>query len=107
VSGANPAGTASEPNAIQLVPPTGWGVVQRFRPAARLGTFDGVTIGLLENSKANSAAVLDEMAADLATRYRINGVVRATKPHPSLPVSDDVLDTFAAQVNVVLTAIGD
>ena len=92
---------------IRLVPPTGWGVDQRFHAAPRLTTFDGVTIGLLANGKANSEAVLDAIATDLGTRHRIDGVVRATKPHPSLPVSDDVLDTFAQQVQVVLTAIGD
>lgn len=91
----------------RLVSPTGWGAEQHFRGAPRLDSLDGVTIGLLANGKANSEAVLDSIAAVLATRHRISGVVRATKPHPSLPVSDDVLDTFAEQVQVVLTAIGD
>jgi hypothetical protein len=72
--------------------------------AHRLGR---ATLGLLANGKANSEAVLEAMAAAIGQRHRIANVVRATKPHPSLPVSDAVLAMFASQVHVVLTAIGD
>jgi hypothetical protein len=92
---------------VRLVPPTGWGGTGPFSAALRLTSFDGATLGLLANGKANSAAVLDAMAASIAQRHRIAGVVRATKAHPSLPVSDAVLSMFAEQVQVVLTAIGD
>jgi hypothetical protein len=92
---------------VRLVPPTGWGIDLQFCGAPRLPSFDGATIGLLANGKANSEAVLELIAAELAASHRIAGIVRATKPHPSLPVSDEVLDTFARQVQVVLTAIGD
>ena len=92
---------------VRLVPPTGWGGQGRFAAAARIASFDGVTIGLLANGKANSDAILDAVADAIASRHRIAGVVRAQKPHPSLPASDQVVTTFAAQVQVVLTAIGD
>jgi len=100
---AAPRGTPT----VRLVPPTGWGLTGAFSAAPRLGSLDGVTLGLLANSKANSAAILDSMAAALSQRHRIAGVVRTTKAHPSLPVADDVLSMFAQQVQVVLTAIGD
>ena len=44
---------------------------------------------------------------EAVTNRILEALVRATKPHPSLPVSDDVLDTFARQMQVFLTAIGD
>ena len=92
---------------VRLVPPTGWGTAGRFTDAPRLRSFDGATIGLLANGKANSEAILDTMATAIAQRHHIAAVVRATKPHPSLPVSDDVVGMFASQVQLVLTAIGD
>lgn len=92
---------------VRLVPPTGWGISGAFSAAPRLFTFEGVTIGLLANGKANSAAILDAAAAAIAQRHHIAGVVRAGKTHPSLPVSADVVDMFAEHVQVVLTAIGD
>ena len=96
-----------EGRTVRLVPPTGWGVQGGFGAASRLASFDGVTLGLLANGKANSDAILDAMADAIATRHRIAGVVRAQKPHPSLPASEQVVSTFAQQVQVVLTAIGD
>ena len=93
--------------AVRLVPPTGWGLTGAFSDAPRLASLDGVTLGLLANGKANSAAILDSVAASLAQRHRIAAVLRASKAHPSLPVSDEVLAMFAEHVQVVLTAIGD
>ena len=93
--------------AVRLVPPTGWGVQGRLVAAARLASFDGVTIGLLANGKANSDAILDAVADAIASRHRLAGVVRAVKPHPSLPASAAVVSTFAERAQVVLTAIGD
>ena len=92
---------------VRLVPPTGWGITSAFSDAPRLNSFDGVTLGLLANGKANGEAILDAIAAAIAERHHIAGVVRATKPHPSLPVSEAVLARFAEEVQVVFTAIGD
>jgi hypothetical protein len=92
---------------VRLVPPTGWGVRGRFAAAPRLASLDGVTLGLLANGKANSDAILSAVAEAIATRHRIAAIVRAQKPHPSLPASDEVVATFAARAQVVLTAIGD
>ena len=102
MSAANPDGPAA-----RLVPPTGWGVQGRCAAAPRLSLLDGVTLGLLANGKANSDAILDAVADALANRHRIAGVVRVTKPHPSLPASGTVVSTFAERAQVVLTAIGD
>ena len=80
---------------VRLVPPTGWGATATFSDAPRLSSLDGVTLGLLANGKANSEAMLEAMATAIAQRHRITGVVRATKSHPSLPVSDEALGDFA------------
>ena len=93
--------------AVRLVPPTGWGVQGHLAAAPRLASFDGVTIALLANGKANSDAILDAVADAIASRHRLAKIVRASKPHPSLPASADVVSTFAEQAQVVLTAIGD
>ena len=97
----------SDSREVRLVPPTGWGQQGRFSAAPRLESFGGVTIGLLANGKANSDAILDAVADAIAARHRIAGVVRAQKPHPSLPASDLVVSMFAERAQVVLTAIGD
>lgn len=92
---------------IRLVPPVGWGGSARAGVAPRLANLDGITLGLLANGKANSVQLLELAAAELGTRYRIDRVIRHTKPHPSLPMSDEVLTMFAEQAHAVLTAVGD
>jgi hypothetical protein len=97
--------------ALRLVPPVGWGSAARAVAAAgraaRPASLDGLTLGLLANGKTNGDALLDAVAVLLAERHRIAGVVRAAKPHPSLPMSDEVLTMFAEHAHAVLTAVGD
>jgi hypothetical protein len=95
------------PDELRLVPPTGWGAQGRFVAAPRLASFDGVTIALLANGKANSDAILDAVADAIAQRHHLAGVVRAHKPHPSLPASSELIARFVERADVVLTAIGD
>jgi hypothetical protein len=97
----------SDSRTIRLVPPTGWGATAQKTEAPRLDTLEGLTIGLLSNGKANGVELLDRVADELVTRHSIARVIRHTKPHPSLPMSDEVLTMFAEQAHAVLTAVGD
>jgi hypothetical protein len=106
------SGTGPTPASLhlRLVPPTAWGVPARDEGAElapRLCSLDGIVIGLLANGKANGDRILDLVADDLATRHRIADVIRCTKPHPSLPMGDEVLMMFAERAHAVLTAVGD
>jgi hypothetical protein len=92
---------------VRLVPPVGWDSTDGTVLAPRPPTLDGMTIGLLANGKANGDRILDMVVHHLQHRHRITAVVRATKAHPSLPMSDDVLAMFAEHAHAVLTAIGD
>ena len=101
----NPAKTGGA--AVRLVSPTGWGEHSQFVAAPRLPSLDGVTLGLLANGKANSDAILDAVADAISQRHHLAGVVRAHKPHPSLPASSELIARFVERADVVLTAIGD
>ena len=92
---------------VRLVPPTGWGNTVAAELALRRTSLDGITLGLLANGKANGAELLDLIAAELGSRHAIDRTLRATKAHPSLPMSDEVLAMFAEHAHAVLTAVGD
>jgi hypothetical protein len=92
---------------LRLVPPVGWGAGADSAAAPRLASLDGITLGLLSNGKANGVELLDCVADELAARYRIARIIRHTKPHPSLPMSDEVLTMFAEHAHAVLSAVGD
>jgi hypothetical protein len=92
---------------VRLVPPLPWGTGTGAVPAARLSTLDGITLALVANGKANGEELLDDLAAELTRRHGVATVLRHTKPHPSLPLDDDVLTMFAEHAHAVLSAIGD
>lgn len=97
---------------LRLVPPVGWGsgarsVAAAASRASRASGLDGITLGLLANGKTNGDVLLDLVAEELRRRHRIIDIVRATKPHPSLPMSDEVLTMFAEHAHAVLSAVGD
>ena len=95
------------PTWSRLVPPTPWGARTRAERAPRLTTLHGTTLALVSNAKANSDALLDALADELVRDHGVARVLRHTKPHPSLPIDDDVLTMFAEHAHAVLTAIGD
>ena len=72
--------------------------------APRLPSLDGVTLGILNNSKPNSLA-LQERVELLAKQHSVGGVV--TKQKPSAAIGAEGLDTYAREVGAVITAIGD
>jgi hypothetical protein len=92
---------------VRLVPPTPWSAGAPLAAAPRLPSLEGVTVVLVANGKANGMALLEEVAQVLAARHGVRVGHRHTKPHPSLPVDDEVLVMAAEHAHAVLTAIGD
>ena len=75
--------------------------------AKRLTTLEGTTLGLLENSKRNSATLLDLIADVLMKDYGVKEVVRRGKRSASYPAPDEVYDEMARRTAAVVTGIGD
>lgn len=75
-------------------------------PRART-SLDGVRLGLLANSKRNSAELLDAIADLLAEHGELQSVVRREKPSESLPVPEEMANELEEQCDIVITAIGD
>jgi hypothetical protein len=71
----------------------------------RPATLDGVTLGILNNSKPNSLRLQEHVAERLAKRFRLAGIV--TKQKPNAAVGAEKLDVWARGVGAVVTAIGD
>ncbi|HUJ76139.1 MAG TPA: hypothetical protein VL359_14850 [bacterium] len=90
---------------ITVLSPVGINRVEARAISARLPTLDGVTLGILINSKPNSEFLQERLAALLGEHYRINKVVKKIKLIASVGAKG--LDTFAREVQAVVTAIGD
>ena len=74
---------------MRLVNPTGTSLSSSdFRLNERSDSLSGKTLGLLENSKANSDKVLHELGQMLKEKYDLKDVVWFNKHSASLPTSD-------------------
>lgn len=77
------------------------------RAISPLSSLDGVTLGLLCNSKPNAQVLLDAVAEAIAEKINLAGIVRASKAIPSSAAPDDVYDSLAQQCGAILFASAD
>mgnify|MGYP001254846505 CR=1 FL=1 len=67
----------------------------------------GKTLGLLENTKANSDKVLHELGEILKERHGLKDVVYFSKHGASVPTKPEVVQQAVDQVDVLITGVGD
>jgi hypothetical protein len=69
-----------------------------------LASLEGVTLGLLCNSKPNAQVLLDAVAAGIAQRVAVADVVRASKASPASAAPDEVYANLADRCGAVVFA---
>jgi hypothetical protein len=78
------------------------------KPAPRLTSLTGKTIGLLDISKPGGSIFLDRLEQLLKQRYGVAQVVRAMKPTFTKPAPDAVIAKFLdAKCDAVIEALAD
>ncbi len=93
---------------MRLVNPTGTSLSSgAFELNERPDTLSGKTLGLLENSKANSDKVLYELGQMLKEKYDLKDIVMFNKHSASLPTKPDVIQDMINKVDILITGIGD
>jgi hypothetical protein len=75
--------------------------------AARPPSLRGLTVGLLDNTKANASALLSEIAVRLRERHDVGDPRRYVKDYFGTPVKEDLLKQIVDECDVVVTAVGD
>ena len=82
---------------------------EKRQPLAPRGykSLDGLTLGLLGNSKLNADEVLQSIGELLAERYELKGVVHRRKQAFSLPAPQPIVDELAAEADVLVAGVGD
>ena len=93
---------------LQLVNPTGLDMDPgQFRLTARPESLAGKTLGLLENTKANSDRVLEELGNILASEYEFKGILQFSKHSASLPTKPEVINEILESCDVLVVGVGD
>ncbi len=93
---------------LRLVNPRGVDLGSgEFHLNDRPSDLNGKTLGLLENHKANSDKVLQEVAEILKEKYDLKDVIMLSKHSASLPTKPEVVQELMDKVDVLITGIGD
>ena len=102
--------TSSErrlPDGRVVYDPRGTVTAEPRELAARLETFDGVRLGVLDNTKWNASKLLRHVVTDLEAGLTFAQVTFYDKESFSRPGAADLLDRITAENDAVITAIGD
>jgi len=92
---------------MQLYDPTSVGAQRNLSRAAALASLDGKRIGILENGKLNALEMLREVADLFVSRH--NCILHAvySKSNASAPAPSELLAEAAADVDFLITGLGD
>jgi hypothetical protein len=75
--------------------------------APRVRSLSGIRLGLLDNTKANAARVLETLAEQLRAQHHIGGVATYTKSYFGTPVVQDRAQEIAQSCDAVIAGVGD
>jgi hypothetical protein len=92
---------------MQLYDPTSTGAERQLSRAAPLTSLEGKSIGILENGKLNAVEMLHEVADLFVQRQAC--VIRAvySKSNASAPAPSETLAKAVAEVDFLITGLGD
>ena len=90
-----------------LVNPTTEAIVAPFDGAPRLPSLAGTRLGVIDDSKRNADALLEELVEILRTRYEISEVKWHRKPSASRPADPAAIKELVETCDSVIIAIGD
>ena len=92
---------------MQLYDPTPSGAERNLFRAAALVSLEGRRIGILENGKLNAVEMLRELAALFEARHGCTLRPIYSKSNASAPAPAGVLAQAAAEVDFLITGLGD
>lgn len=92
---------------IQIYDPTTEVNARRIAYAARPGTLEGLTIGLIDNTKHNSDQLLLRIANILEEKHGAKAhVIRRKKSSGAAPHAE-IVEEYKASCDVVVAGVGD
>jgi hypothetical protein len=92
---------------MRLYDPTSSGPQKSLFRAPAIASLEGRTIGVLENGKLNAVEMLRELAALFEARHGCTLRPIYSKSNASAPAPAGVLAQAAAEVDFLITGLGD
>jgi len=94
-------------NFALIFDPRGRVEAELVSPAPRVGSLDGMRLGILDNTKWNAGRLLRKTASLLGERHQFAAVNYYRKESFSKAADPVLIRQIAAENDTVLTAIGD
>ncbi len=92
----------------EMLDPTGTAAVSDdARLAPRSHELHGKTLGLLNNTKPNSAVLLEQIAELLQERFEVGEVLEFAKASFAVPADDALLGRIAERCDYAIVGVGD
>jgi len=92
---------------MRLYDPTASGPQRTLHRAPALASLEGRTMGVLENGKLNAVEMLREVAALFEARHGCTLRAIYSKANASAPAPAGALAQAAAEVDFLITGLGD
>ena len=74
---------------------------------AALSGLAGKVVGFIDNAKPNFGLLAEDLGELLVKKYGASRVVKHRKPSASVPAKPEVIESLAAECDVVITGSGD
>ena len=92
---------------IEIFDPTVEAKSRRIEFVPRPASLKGLRVGLVDNSKFNSDAVLERVGRILERDYGTVSHVMRRKRTAGIPASPEIIAEFKANCDVVVAGVGD
>lgn len=92
---------------IEVFDPTVEPREQPITYVARPESLKGKTVGLVENTKFNSDALLLRIGKILEEEYGVKHSILRRKHNSSVPAHQEIIEEFRREVDLVVAGIGD
>jgi len=91
---------------IEVLDPTYEESPSSFSAASRVGSLQGLTVGLVSNGKQNTVPFFDAVETELRQTYGVAEVIRVTKGNYSAPAGPQIMDD-AKRWHALVAGVGD
>ncbi len=95
------------PSKLVLLDPTVAPRPEDILLAPRLESLEGISLGLVDNTKDKSDKVLEYIAAILDGEYHFKEIIRARKKAAGMPPAPEMIADMKARAHAIITGIGD
>ena len=93
--------------AVQILDPTTEVNPRRIAYAPRPGTLEGLTIGLVDNTKHNSDAILLRIAKILEDKHGAKAHLIKRKKSSGAAPHTEIVDEYKASCDIIVAGVGD